>query len=129
MTYTDGIELRLAQYIQYRTGGRKSEFAARLGWSKQYLNTLLRGKSIGLAPVAALLRTFPDLNARWLLFGEGTMTTYASDAIRRHMHALLTLDRYLAVMTPEELRTVEAGKYEWDEEHIARWEALAAKEQ
>lgn len=130
MVDTDGMELRLAQYIQYKTNGKKSDFADKLGWSKQYLNNLLKGTtSIGLAPVATLLKTYPDLSARWLLFGEGSMIVGIDAEIRKQLYGLLSLDKYVCVMSPGEIKAVQAGKYEWDKETITRWEMLYQERQ
>ena len=125
MVDTDGMELRLAQFIQYKTGGKKSAFAEKLGWSKQYLNNMLSGASIGFAPLVTLLKTFPELNARWLLFGEGNMLEGSLNVIKRQLLQLLRLDEYIAVMTPEEVSAVQAGQYDWSEEQFARWEVLS----
>jgi transcriptional regulator with XRE-family HTH domain len=64
---------RLIALIEYRTEGSRSQFAELMGWSRPYLSKLLRGESIGLAPVCTILATFPDIDARWLLLGEGEM--------------------------------------------------------
>ena len=64
---------RLAEIIDHYTDGKRNEFAERLGWSPSYLSNLLHGKGIGIEPVRTILATFPKVNARWLLFGEGKM--------------------------------------------------------
>ena len=128
MVDTDGMELRLAQYIDYKTNGKKSEFADKLGWSKQYLNNLLKGTtSIGIAPVATLLKTFPELSARWLLFGEGAMITNIDAEIKRQLYGLLSIDKYVCVMSPDEIKAVQGGQYHWSEEHFQRWKILLAE--
>lgn len=45
----------LSQFIDYATGGNRAEFARIVGWSPQYLNTMLKGERIGLNPVVTLL--------------------------------------------------------------------------
>lgn len=130
MVDTDGMELRLAQYIDYKTNGKKSEFADKLGWSKQYLGNLLKGTtSIGLAPVATLLKTFPELSARWLLFGEGSMIVGIDAEIRKQLYGLLSIDKYVCVMTSDEIKALQAGKYEWGSEYYRKWEQLLAERQ
>lgn len=64
---------RINKIIDYKTDGNRTDFAAIMGWSRQYLSKLLRGESIGIAPVRSILATFPDIDARWLLLGEGKM--------------------------------------------------------
>lgn len=64
---------RIIQIIEYKTDGKRNEFARQMGWSRPYLYKLLRGESIGIAPVMTILTAFPDIDARWLLLGEGEM--------------------------------------------------------
>lgn len=64
---------RLLEIIRYKTGGRQTPFAELLGWSPQYLTKLLKGDNFGLSPVLTILSAFPEINARWFLFGEGSM--------------------------------------------------------
>lgn len=64
---------RLLEIIKYKTGGRQTEFAASLGWSPQYLTKLLKGYNFGIRPVITIVTAFPEINARWLLIGEGDM--------------------------------------------------------
>lgn len=115
---------RLRQIIEYATGGNQTEFAALMGWSPQYLSRLILGQGgIGIRPVVALLEKFPDLNARWLLLGEGPMLTSAVDAAKEHLRQLLTLEQYMPAMTAEEIHqlTVE-GRTDFPAETITRWQ-------
>lgn len=119
------MHTRLLELIQYKTGGKQTEFAAIMGWSPQYLFRMLKGVGgIGIRPVVALLEKFPELNARWLLLGEGAMISSGADAARQHLFRLLALEKYMPVMTPEELRLLTDGKTEWPEETLARWARL-----
>lgn len=115
---------RLRQIIEYTTGGNQTEFAALMGWSPQYLSRLILGQGgIGIRPVVALLEKFPDINARWLLLGEGAMLTTAVDAAKEHLRQLLTLEQYMPAMTAEEIHqlTVE-GRTDFPTETITRWQ-------
>ncbi len=58
------MNTRLSQFIDYVTNGNRAEFARIVGWSPQYLNTMLKGERIGLNPIVTLLDKFPELNAR-----------------------------------------------------------------
>lgn len=60
---------RLAHIIKLKAGGKQNEFAALMGWSPQYLGKLIRGGNFGLQPVLAILSKFPEIDARWFLFG------------------------------------------------------------
>lgn len=84
--------------MHYRTGGKQKAFAELMGWTPQYLAKLLRGNNFGLAPVVRLVEVFPEIDARWLLTGEGAMFSPQS-----RLGILLDMQRYLPVMTEEEL--------------------------
>ena len=117
---------RLLQFIQYKTGGKQAEFADLMGWSPQYLNKMLKEGGIGIRPIVALLEKFPELNARWLLLGEGAMLNTGADAVKSHLLKLLELEKYMPVMTPDELRLLEDGQTDFDAETVIRWEELLA---
>lgn len=117
---------RLLQFIQYKTGGKQAEFAELMGWSPQYLHKLLKEGGIGIRPIVALLEKFPELNARWLLLGEGAMLNTGADAVKSHLLKLLELEKYMPVMTPDELRLLEDGQTDFDAETVIRWEELLA---
>lgn len=125
---------RIKAIIEYKTGGRIGEFGALLGWSPQYTSKVLRGDGIGLTPVRAILKSFPEINARWLILGDGQMLddTHLL-ALRREAVArassLMAIDRYIDVMTPDELRRLElaisAGSSpSFTPSDVARWELL-----
>ena len=103
---------RLLEIIRYKTGGRQNAFAELMGWSPQYLAKLVKGDNFGLQPVLAILSAFPAINARWFLFGQGSMLEVSMmfDLQRQamsHIQSLLDLDKYIPVMTGEEVREFE----------------------
>ena len=118
------MNTRLSQFIDYATGGNKADFARTLGWSPQYLSCMLKDCRIGMSPLLALLTKYPELNARWLLLGEGAMLTACSDAIKAQLAYLLNLEKYLPVMTAEEQQDIIDGNYNFDDETYAKWDAL-----
>lgn len=64
---------RLNQIIEYRTAGSRTDFAELMGWSRTYLSNLLSRESWGITPVCQILEVLPEVDARWLLLGEGDM--------------------------------------------------------
>lgn len=103
---------RLLEIIRYKTSGRQNAFAELMGWSPQYLAKLVKGDNFGLQPVLAILSAFPEINARWFLFGQGSMLEVGMmfDLQRQamsHIQSLLDLDKYIPVMTGEEVREFE----------------------
>lgn len=121
------MNTRLSQFIDYATGGNKAGFARSLGWTPQYLSCLLKDCRIGMNPILALLTKYPELNARWLLLGEGAMLTACSDAIKAQLTRLLNIEQYLPVMTAEEQQRIINGNCSFDDETYAKWDALLAE--
>lgn len=120
------MHTRLLEFIQYKTGGHQAEFAEIMGWSPQYLYNLLKG-AVGIRPVIALLEKFPELNARWLLLGEGAMISTGADKVKMHLLKLLETEKYMSVMSPGELRQLEEGKSDFDTETVEKWKSLLEK--
>ena len=103
---------RLQEIIRYKTGGRQTEFASLCGWTPQYLAKLLRGESFGIRPIQTLLETLPEINARWLLLGQGEMLEIGKlFKLQReafaHIQAVLEMEKYIAFMSPDELHEYE----------------------
>lgn len=103
---------RLQEIIRYKTGGRQREFAALCGWTPQYLAKLLRGDNFGLQPVLTIISTLPEINARWLLLGQGEMLeTGKLFNLQReafvHIQAVIEIEKYIPFMSPEELHEYE----------------------
>lgn len=112
---------RIQEIIEYKTNGNKAEFARLMGWSKQYLHNLLSGSTaVGLTPVSKVLSMIPELNARWLITGEGNMIDSASNILR----TWFTLEPYIPVMTPEERNNIERGQG-YTLADIEKWQTLA----
>lgn len=111
--------------MDYKTGGNQKEFAALLGWSPQYLHKMLKGDSMGIQPVTTLLQRFPELNARWLILGEGVML----NQIRGRIFDLLSLERYIPVMSREETAALASGQTDFDSDTVERWKAHLAQKQ
>lgn len=121
------MNTRLLEFIQFKTSGNQAEFAKVMGWSPQYLHKLLKEGGIGIRPIIALLEKFPELDARWLLLGEGAMITTGADEVKRHLFRLLEIEKYMPVMTPDELREIQEGRSEFDTATVERWSRLLAE--
>lgn len=121
---------RLLQFIKFACG-RQSVFAERMGWDRQYLSKLTRGIGLGLTPVVSILQEFPELDARWLLLGEGEMLRPAVSENRRHLVAArdrvarcVELARFLPVMSDDELSEFSSGRLDFPPSAEARWRGL-----
>ena len=122
---------RLQDIIKYKTGGRKTAFAAILNWSPQYLSKLLRGVDFGLQPVVSIIEALPEINARWFLTGQGEMLNDEKQSdLRRealeHVYQVMEIERFIPVMTPDELcmfeRQVKDGeKADFSPETLQSW--------
>lgn len=118
---------RLLLFIKYACG-RQSVFAERMGWERQYLSKLTRGIGLGITPVVAILQEFPELDARWLLLGEGEMLRPAASECRPHLAAArdrvarsLELARFLPFMSEAELSEFACGQLDFPASASARW--------
>lgn len=126
------MNTRLREIIAYKTGGRQNEFCALLGWKSPYLSKLLRGEDFGITPIMSILSAFPEIDARWFLFGTGSMLGEGKIAsVRREMlesmSAILDLERFMPVMTPEELHEFEqiittGRKPNFSPDVVSEWE-------
>ena len=117
------MNTRLAKFIDYKTGGNQKEFAAMLGWSPQYLHKMLKGDSMGIQPVVSLLQKFPELDARWLILGEGVML----NPVRNRIIDMLALEMYIPVMSSAEVAALASGKTDFDSDTVGRWKTLLAQ--
>lgn len=117
------MNTRLAELIRYTTNGKQVDFAEMMDWTPQYLYKLLKEGGMGIKTIVALLEKFPNLNARWLILGEGSMIAPPTDAIKKHLLSLLQLEQYIPVMTNEEIQLMSSG-HQFDQDTIAKWGML-----
>lgn len=128
---------RLLKILEYKTGGKQTPFAKMLGWTPQYLKKLLNGVNFGLQPVITILSAFPEINARWLLLGDGEMLssdTYTG--IRREVYSniqdILEMEKYLPYMQPDELHefeqaVIKGSKPVFSPYVVAKWQERASE--
>ena len=91
---------RLSLFIKFSCG-RQSVFAERMGWTRTYVSKLTRGIGLGITPVVAILSAFPELDARWLLLGEGEMLRGADDNCGEHIRkAFSHLSAVMSALSP-----------------------------
>lgn len=105
----NSINERIDFIIKTKVGSR-TKFAEVLKVSPQYVNKIATpGGSVGIEPVLNILRLFPDIDARWLLLGEGSPFSVSDRAgqIKRsigdRIDFLFSIERYIAVMDPDDL--------------------------
>ena len=126
---------RLLDIIKYETGRRQKDFAAAMGWTPQYLTKLLKGENFGITPVKTLLEKLPEINARWLLLGQGEMLEMGKlFSLQREAFAqaqsILELERYIPFMSPNELHVFEQAVAQsqvpvYSSVQVAKWEEQA----
>ena len=117
------MNTRLKEIIKYK-GMSQLDFASYMGWTPQYTNNLVTDGGIGIKPIIAVLEKFPEVDARWLLLGEGTMLTDCSSIVKGQLYRLLEIEQYMRVMTADELASVQNGRTEFPEETINKWKSL-----
>lgn len=70
---------RLQEYITFK-GTSLNKLAAELGLSNSYFSKMVRNSgSIGSDIIEKIIRSYPDLNAEWLLTGNGNMLKIVPD--------------------------------------------------
>lgn len=126
------MNTRLLQIIDYKTGGHQKDFARLVDWSPAYLSKLIHGGSFGLQPIQTLLTKFPEIDARWLLLGEGEMLSdqHLNDIRRATLsraQSIFNLERYIPAMSPEQLKRYETAISanrlpDFSDEEIAKWQ-------
>ena len=66
------------------------------------------------------------INARWLLHGEGQMVDDTTSGVRDKLLRILDLERFIPVMSEEEVQRLADGCTDFGRETIARWERMVA---
>ena len=122
------MKQRIQEIINYKTGGRQNKFAQLMGWSPQYTGRLLKEGSVGLQPLLTILEKLPEIDARWLLLGQGSMLmdwmqrrTFAS------IQALIELEELIPYMSAKELQEYEDAIFtnripSFSQEAIRSWQ-------
>ena len=122
------MKQRIQEIINYKTGGRQNKFAQLMGWSPQYTGRLLKEGSVGLQPLLTILEKLPEIDARWLLLGQGSMLmdwmqrrTFAS------IQALIELEELIPYMSAKELQEYEDAIFtnripSFNQEAIRSWQ-------
>ena len=65
---------RILKLIETKTYGNEADFALKIGIKQQTLNNYTNGKRpVKLDTVLAILHTYSDVSAEWLLRGKGEM--------------------------------------------------------
>lgn len=65
---------RILKLIETKTYGNEADFALKIGKKQQTLNNYTNGKRpVKLDTVLAILHTYSDVSAEWLLRGKGEM--------------------------------------------------------
>lgn len=123
---TEHIEERIKQIIAYKCKGNTSAFARLMEWSTPYAFQTVRGKSLGLSPIITIVSKLPEIDARWLLTGEGTMlqaneSTPHVPSGAPSLSYMLDMEKYIPFMTAEEQQQLVSGR-RFDIVHIDSWE-------
>lgn len=72
------IVRRIAELVNEKAKSKR-DFAFRIGIPERTLSTYLKtGRTPSLEVIDAILRTFPEISAEWLLRGEGSMVNDGS---------------------------------------------------
>jgi len=133
-----GINSRIKELIDIKCGGSQRAFAELLDATPQYVAKLVKeGGSVGLEPVTKILTAYQDVNARWLILGDGEMIdskliNEVKFFLHQNIQDMLKIEQYLPYMTNEELTEYRnaANKftaYNYNDKQLQRWINLADK--
>lgn len=93
---------RINLVVKYKAKSAK-EFAEQFGWSAAYISKLVsNAQGVGMKPIREIIEKYPDIDARWLITGEGYIFGTAEDTTEKAVSLLLNLERYVCVMNDEE---------------------------
>lgn len=117
------MHTRIRHIIDFYAHGKIAEFARIMGWTPQYaVNMTKKNGSVGIQPITAILQKFPDIDARWLILGEGTMNTPAVlEHTKQKLLLLLELEQYIPYMSDSERESIEKEEFDFAPESIAIW--------
>ena len=73
-----------------------------------------------------LMDSASGINASWLLLGEGQMVEDTTSGVRNKLLRILDLERFIPVMSEDEVRRLAEGRTDFGSETIARWERMVA---
>lgn len=128
------INERIAYIMKMKAGGSLTRFAEMLEITGQYATRLIKNGSVGIEPVSRILRTWKDINPRWLILGEGDPFLESNEpakvlrnVISTRINLLLDLERWIPAMSVsdiEDLVLMLAGEKDFvlDPIKIAVWE-------
>jgi len=122
---------RIKTIINLKAHGKQKAFAEMMGWTSQYTHNLIAGSGIGLQPIMAILQRFPDIDARWLLTGEGMPISISGRAnMVTKLLDILDYDRYVKYMNEDEqlyyCSCLQSGEVpQFPEERVAVWKFAA----
>lgn len=107
------INERISYIVHIKTEGSLTKFSEVLETTPQYVNMITKnGGSVGLDPITKILRAYPDIDARWLILGEGypfimnSEATNLKKAITDKVSFLLNIEKYIPVMSTEHLNAL-----------------------
>ncbi|MCD7931600.1 MAG: helix-turn-helix domain-containing protein [Tannerellaceae bacterium] len=92
------IQERLNKIITY-SGVKPNSFAEEIGIYPQRLGNYLRGRTPDLETLDKILAAYPEIDARWLLTGEGFMTA-AEETTENILKELEDKDRKYNTVSP-----------------------------
>ena len=125
---------RILKLIETKTYGNEADFALKIGIKQQTLNNYTNGKRpVKLDTVLAILYTYSDISAEWLLRGKGEMILSENlppiigDESENDLdtHAMLAQARkeidtlHIEIASLKEKNLKQAGCIEWQKDFIS----------
>ena len=120
--------------MKIKAGGSLYRFAEILDIKNQYATRLIKDGSVGIEPISRILRTWKDINPRWLILDEGDPFVESNEpakvlrnVISTRINLLLDLERWIPAMSDtdmQDLVSMLSGEKEFilEPTKVAIWE-------
>lgn len=128
------INERISYIMKIKAGGSLYRFAEILDIKNQYATRLIKDGSVGIEPISRILRTWKDINPRWLILNEGDPFVESNEpakalrnVISTRINLLLDLERWIPAMSDtdmQDLVSMLSGEKEFilEPTKVAIWE-------
>lgn len=128
------INERVSYIMKMKAGGSLNRFSEILDIKNQYATRLIKDGPVGIEPISRMLRTWKDINPRWLILNEGdpfVENNEPAQALRNtistRINLLLDLERWIPAMSEADMRdliSMLSGEKDFtlDPKKVAVWE-------
>lgn len=108
------MKTRIRKIINIKADGNLKKFAEKCGVSQQTMTNAVKGVSCSADTIAAIVAACPDINANWLLTGNGEITrpfglAYAEVQFLKSVVKTLEIAALIPKMTGEQVQRFQVA--------------------